>query len=109
MPEIIPEKFENVTVLPKANVYFGGRVVSHTVLFKDGTKKTLGLIYEGSFNFGTAAAEEMALVSGNCRVKLKGENEFKAYTGGQAFKVPANSSFDIVIDSGILEYICSYE
>jgi hypothetical protein len=60
MSASIPEKFENVSVPPKANVYFGGRVVSHTLLFKDGTKKTLGLIFEGSFNFETNASETMA-------------------------------------------------
>jgi uncharacterized protein YaiE (UPF0345 family) len=109
MPASIPEKFENVAVPVKANIYFGGRAISHTLLFKDGTRKTLGLIYEGSFNFSTAAAETMALVAGTCRVKLKGEKEFIHYTSGQAFKVPSHSSFDIVIDNGICEYVCSYE
>ena len=36
--------FSNVTVDAKANVYFDGRVVSHTVRFADDTKTTLGLI-----------------------------------------------------------------
>jgi uncharacterized protein YaiE (UPF0345 family) len=109
MSASIPEKFENVSVPPKANVYFGGRVVSHTLLFKDGTKKTLGLIFEGSFNFGTEASETMAIVAGACRVKLKGEKDFVPYASGQAFKVPSHSSFDIVVQNGICEYVCSYE
>ena len=37
-------QFSNVTALAKANVYFDGKVVSHTILLPDGTKKTLGLI-----------------------------------------------------------------
>ncbi|HYF49103.1 MAG TPA: pyrimidine/purine nucleoside phosphorylase, partial [Planctomycetota bacterium] len=36
-----PTQFDNVSVVCKANVYFEGRVVSHSVLFKDGSKKTL--------------------------------------------------------------------
>ena len=40
----LPAQFGGVTVVTKANVYFDGNVVSHTVLFKDDTKKTLGLI-----------------------------------------------------------------
>jgi len=34
--------FKNVTVLKKANIYFDGKVTSRTVLFNDGSKKTLG-------------------------------------------------------------------
>lgn len=104
----IPNQFENVTVIAKANVYFDGKVVSHSVLFKDGSKKTLGLIYPGSFFFGTAAAEIMEIVSGSCTVKIKGETEWKTYTAGQNFKVQAQSGFDIKVESGICEYICSF-
>lgn len=49
--------FPNVTVDSIANVYFDGKVVSHTIHLADGSRKTLGLIYPGSFYFGTAAAE----------------------------------------------------
>lgn len=44
MMATIPDKFNNVTVVAKANVYFDGKVVSHTVLFPDSSKKTLGMI-----------------------------------------------------------------
>ncbi|MBU9918464.1 MAG: pyrimidine/purine nucleoside phosphorylase, partial [Fusobacteriaceae bacterium] len=37
------EKFENVSVIKKANIYFDGKVTSRTVLFADGEKKTLGI------------------------------------------------------------------
>ncbi|MFN7564184.1 MAG: pyrimidine/purine nucleoside phosphorylase, partial [Prosthecobacter sp.] len=49
----IPAEFPGVTAVAKANVYFDGKVVSHTILFPDGSKKTLGLIYPGDFHFGT--------------------------------------------------------
>ena len=103
-----PQQFTNVTTVTKANVYFDGKVVSHTVLFADGSKKTLGLIYPGSFHFGTQAAERMELVAGNCRVKLDGQAQWKDYTAGQAFEVSAKSGFDIEVKSGICEYICSF-
>jgi len=44
----VPTLFSDVSVVPKANVYFDGNVVSHTVLFADGTKKTLGIIRPGT-------------------------------------------------------------
>ena len=34
-----PAEFSNVTAVAKANVYFDGKVVSHTILFADGSKK----------------------------------------------------------------------
>lgn len=35
------DKFENVTVVKAANVYFDGKVTSRTVLFENGEKKTM--------------------------------------------------------------------
>lgn len=104
----IPTEFKGVTAVAKANVYFEGKVVSHSILFPDGSKKTLGLIYPGKFHFGTAKAERMEIVAGACQVKLDGHTEVKAYGGGTAFDVPANSGFDIEVSSGICEYICSF-
>lgn len=104
----IPTEFPNVTAVAKANIYFDGKVVSHTILFPDGSKRTLGLIYPGAFHFGTAAAERMEIVAGSCRVKLDGVTEWNEYAAGTAFEVPANSGFDIKVSNGICEYICSF-
>ncbi|MCE5200162.1 MAG: pyrimidine/purine nucleoside phosphorylase [Armatimonadota bacterium] len=101
-------QFENVTVIPKANVYFDGKVVSHAILFSDGSKKTFGLIYPGSYNFGTGAPEKMEIIAGSCKVKIAGKNDWKTYEAGTFFDVPGNSSYDITVDEGITEYICSY-
>lgn len=102
------KQFDNVSVVSKANVYFDGKVVSHTVLFQDQSKKTIGLIYPGQYTFNTGVPEVMEIVAGACRVKVKGEQEWKAYGAGTAFKVPGNSAFDIAVDAGIAEYICSF-
>lgn len=104
----IPSQFENVTALTKANVYFNGKVVSHSILLADKSKKTLGLIYPGSYHFGTDKAERMEIVAGACEVKLDGNDLKTAHTGGQYFDVPAKSGFDITVTEGICEYICSF-
>jgi purine/pyrimidine-nucleoside phosphorylase len=109
MQQKAPESFSNVEVVTKANVYFDGKVVSHTVRFGNGSKKTLGLIYPGTYHFGTGAPELMEIVAGSCRARLDGESEFKIYGAGTAFRVPGNSGFDISVDEGIAEYICSFE
>jgi hypothetical protein len=46
-------ELRNVTVVKEANVFFDGKVVSRTVLFGDGSKKTLGLMQPGVYGFST--------------------------------------------------------
>ena len=104
----IPSEFSNVTALTKANVYFDGKVVSHSLVFADGSKKTLGLIYPGDYHFGTEKAERMEIVSGACVVKIDGAEDRVAYSAGEFFDVPAKSGFDISVAVGICEYICSF-
>jgi purine/pyrimidine-nucleoside phosphorylase len=104
----IPTEFKNVTAVAKANVYFDAKVVSHTILFADGSKKTLGLIYPGKYHFGTDKAERMEITAGNCRVKIDGNPAEKTYAAGTFFDVPAKSGFDIEVTDGLCEYICSF-
>ncbi len=104
----LPTQFAGVTVVTKANVYFDGNVISHTVHFADQSKKTLGLIRPGSYYFGTAAAERMEIVAGDCVVTQKDAKESKSYGAGTHFDVPANSGFTIAVKSGLCEYICSF-
>ena len=103
-----PVDFKNVTAVAKANVYFDGKVVSHTILLPDGAKKTLGLIYPGTYHFGTDAAELMEITAGACTVTLDGESDSESYDLGSSFDVPAKSGFTITVESGICEYICSF-
>ncbi|HEY4245766.1 MAG TPA: pyrimidine/purine nucleoside phosphorylase [Lacunisphaera sp.] len=104
----LPTEFAGVTVHTKANVYFDGRVISHTVMMSDGAKKTLGLIYPGSYHFGTGAPERMEVVAGACRVTLDGQTKVQDYAGGTYFDVPGKSGFTIEVAAGICEYICSF-
>lgn len=103
------QKIERVTATPKANIYFEGKVVSHTLHREDGSKLTLGLIYPGEYHFGTDAPEGMEIVAGSCRVQLDGKPEWQSYAGGTQFHVPGKSGFTIVVESGIAEYICTFE
>ena len=108
MSQAVPERFENVTAECKANVYFDGRVVSHALITAGGDKVTLGLIFPGSYNFGTGAPERMDITAGSCRVRLAGAAEWTVHEAGTTFHVPGESSFDIAVDEGIAQYVCSY-
>ena len=99
--------YDNVSVVKKANVYFDGKCVSHTVILADGTKKTVGVILPASLTFNTGAPEIMEGVGGSCRVKLAGESEWKNYSEGQSFNVPGNSSFEIACDEPY-HYVCHF-
>ncbi|MES2353074.1 MAG: pyrimidine/purine nucleoside phosphorylase [Pseudomonadota bacterium] len=100
-------QFDNVSVLKKSNIYFDGKCVSHTVLFPDGTRKTLGVIFPAALTFNTGAPEVMEVSAGKCRVRLKGGAEWNSYGPGASFNVPANSSFDIeVLET--LDYVCHF-
>jgi purine/pyrimidine-nucleoside phosphorylase len=101
------EEFKNVTVVKKANVYFEGKVTSRTVLFGDGSRKTLGIMLPGEYEFGTGSREIIELLSGNLEVSLPGGEGWKAVKEGESFEVPAESKFRIII-KGITDYCCSY-
>jgi purine/pyrimidine-nucleoside phosphorylase len=101
------DRFEQVTVVKKANVYFDGNVTSRTVLFPDGTRKTLGVMLPGSYEFGTGAAELMEVLNGEMNVLLPGAADWRVYKTGDSFGVPANAKFKLQI-TGVADYCCSY-
>ncbi len=100
-------KFNNVTVVKEANVYFDGKVTSRTVLFEDGTKKTLGFMLAGQYEFNTDAAETMEILGGDMDICLDGETKFVSYKTGESFQVPAKSKFKIIVKK-YSDYCCSY-
>lgn len=100
-------QFDNVSVVKKGNVYFDGKCVSHTVILADGTRKSVGVILPSTLLFNTGAPEIMELIEGKCRVRLKGEESWKTYEGGQSFNVPGDASFDIeTVET--LHYVCHF-
>ena len=101
-------QFDQVSVVCKANIYFDGKVVSHTILFPSGEKKTLGLIYPGEYRFNTGAPERMDVVAGRCRARLAAEAAWTDYEAGSGFSIPGDSWFEIAVDAGICEYLCSF-
>ena len=101
------EKIDAVSVATKANVYFDGKCVSHSIQFPDGTKKSVGVILPASLTFNTGAPEIMECVAGACEYKLAGSNEWKKSAAGEKFSVPGNSSFEIRATEPY-HYICHF-
>ncbi|MFD2112662.1 pyrimidine/purine nucleoside phosphorylase [Thiorhodococcus fuscus] len=100
-------QFENVTVIKQANVYFDGQVISRTLLFADGSRKSLGIMQPGTFTFGTQDAELMEILTGDLEVQLPGTGGWRRIVGGESFEVPADSSFTVKVNE-LTDYCCSY-
>ncbi len=100
-------EFSNVTVTREANIYFNGAVASHTVLFSDGSKKTLGVMQPGEYTFNTGAPELMEILNGELDLQLAGDSGWRRIGGGQSFEVPGNSSFIMRVHV-VTDYCCSF-
>ena len=101
------DRFENVTIIKKANAYFDGKVTSRTVLFSDGEKKTLGIMLPGEYEFGTAEKEFMEILAGQLEVLLPGSEKWITFSNSGSFEVPANSKFKLKVIE-LTDYCCSY-
>ena len=52
----------------------------------------------------------MQVTDGISKVTLDGDESKteSTYTIGQEFHIPANSGFNITVESGVMQYICSF-
>lgn len=101
------DRFDNVTAVKKANIYFEGRVTSRTLLFSNGQQKTLGIMLPGEYEFNTTKKELMEIMTGNMTVWLPDSTEWRTVKGGESFKVPGNSKFKVAVTE-ISDYCCSH-
>src|SRR5512133_1200048 len=100
-------EFNNVSVVREANIFFNGGVVSHSVLFADGSKKTLGVMQPGEYEFSTGKAEVMEILSGELDLMLPGTKQWQPVKAGESFSVPAKSSFTMRVKT-VSDYCCSF-
>jgi uncharacterized protein YaiE (UPF0345 family) len=101
------DEFKGVTIVKKANVYFDGKVTSRTVLFEDGSKKTLGIMQPGEYEFSTSDRELMEIILGELSVLLPGESEWQEIKAGESFEVEGNSKFKMKVKT-LTDYCCSF-
>ena len=101
------DNFKNVDVAKLANIYFEGKVVSRNIYLKDGSKKTLGIMLVGEYEFNTVTRELIEIISGKVKIKLEDDNEWKLFTSGMEISIPKNSSFKLEVLE-LVNYTCSY-
>ena len=101
------DNYQNVDVDKLANIYFEGKVMSRNIFLNDGSKKSLGVMLEGEYEFKTASKELMEIHSGKLNVKIADDQDWRLITEGMNFNVPKNSSFCLEVLE-LVNYTCSY-
>jgi len=99
-------QFDQVSVGKKANIYFDGKCISHTVTLPDGSRKSLGVILPSTLRFDLSTKEIMEVVDGCAYVSIDGTPE-KTYAAGASWTVEAGSYF-VVRVSAPMHYVCHF-
>jgi hypothetical protein len=101
------DTFKNITIVKKANIYYDGNVTSRTILFADGTKKTLGIMLPGDYEFDTSLHEVVEVLSGEVDILLPGSDTWQTIKAGGTYEAPANSTFKLKVKT-LADYCCAY-
>lgn len=101
------ERFENVSVLVHANIYNNGACQSRTLIFADGSKKTLGVYLPGEFVFDSHEPERVLITNGAIEVKFQTDGDWHEICAGETYDVPANCTFQVRCNQ-LAEYICVF-
>ncbi|CED60485.1 UPF0345 protein PE36_14164 [Moritella viscosa] len=90
----------------KINQYFDGQVAS--IGFKKADKEaSVGVMAVGEYEFGTALAEVMVVITGALTVLLPGQSEWQTFNSGEQFNVPSDSKFQVKVAQETA-YLCQY-
>ena len=99
-------QFDSVSVSKKANIYFDGKCVSHTVTLPDGVRKSVGVILPSTLRFDLSTKEVMEVVEGTAYVSINGQAE-RTFTAGQSWTVEAGGYFVIRAEQPE-HYVCHF-
>jgi uncharacterized protein YaiE (UPF0345 family) len=99
-------QFDSVSVGKKANVYFDGKCVSHTVTLPSGERKSVGVILPSTLRFDLSTKEVMEVVDGIAFVSINGQAE-QTFEAGQSWTVEAGGYFVIRAKEPV-HYVCHF-
>lgn len=99
-------KFENVNVSKSANILYEGHITSRSLEFPDGSKKSLGVMLQGEYEFISIHEMVMDVQSGELEVMLPAQ-DWKKIVAPQSFTVPPNSKYQLKVHS-LVDYCCTF-
>lgn len=91
----------------EVNEYFEGKVKSFS-LNSGESKKTVGVMTPGEYEFDTETKEVITVVSGELSVYFAEYNEWEDFSVGASFDIPAQSKFKVKVAQDTA-YLCEYE
>jgi uncharacterized protein YaiE (UPF0345 family) len=100
------DTFENATVTGQANVYYDGNVTSRTLVDESDTKRTLGIMHPGEYEFETEDEEYIELYRGQLEITVG--DETTNYEAGDSFSIPADTTFVASVKE-LVDYCCTYK
>ena len=99
-------EFNNVSIAKAVNILFEGNITSRTIVFEDGSRKTLGIMLPGEYELNTVHKEIMDIQRGTLEIMLPAQDWVK-YEGPASFEIQANSKFKLRVHS-LVDYCCSF-
>ncbi|CAN1525315.1 Pyrimidine/purine nucleoside phosphorylase [Burkholderiaceae bacterium] len=99
-------QFDHVSVGKKANIYYDGKCISHTVTMPDGLRKSVGVILPSTLHFDLTTKEVMEVVDGCAFVSIDGAPE-QAFAAGDRWTVEAGSYF-VIRTTAPMHYVCHF-
>ncbi len=99
-------EFNNVSIAKAANILFEGNITSRTIVFEDGSRKTLGIMLPGEYELNTVHKEIMDIQRGTLEIMLPAQDWVK-YEGAASFEIQANSKLKLRVHS-LVDYSCSF-
>lgn len=103
----IAEFFDSVKVSIPVNIFFDGKVQSRTLVFPDGSRKTLGVYLPGDYEFHSDGPEKVLMTKGSVEVLFPQDSDWRRINKGEVYMVPQNTKFKVRC-SEISEYICDF-
>lgn len=100
-------EYHGASITAKAQLSYGGKVATRTMITAAGEMKSLGLMHPGVYRMTTEAAERVEILAGSCRVKLADEQVWNDYQAGDSFTVPANTGYEIDVER-MLDYVAHH-
>lgn len=97
-------EFHGASIAAKAQLSYGGKVATRTMITATGEMKSLGLMHPGVYRVTTEASQRVEILAGSCRVKLADEQAWNDYQAGDSFAVPANTGYEIDVEN-MLDYV----
>lgn len=90
----------------QVNEYYDGAVKSMVANNKEG-KFTVGVMEAGEYEFETATIEIMTVITGEMKVLLPRETEWKIYKPFDSYRIEKGDTFKLIIEE-TCAYRCQY-